>query len=179
MQKKPLEIKIENLISGDIASLGYEVVRVHLMANSSNPLLQIMAERCDGASMTVDDCATISHAASEKLDADDSITNHYTLEVSSPGIDRPLIRLKDFERFKGHIAKIELEARSETIANGKKRFQAHIGSVSGLDADAAIELCTEAGSYQVPLKDIARAQLVLTDALLKTSSPSHPLLNHH
>lgn len=172
MKNKPLESKISDLITGDLMALGYDLVRVHLMAEGQSPTLQIMAERCDDAPMTVEDCAAISHATSDKLDADDSLASHYTLEVSSPGIDRPLVRLKDFERFTGHVAKIELETKQEGVACGRKRFQGLIERVTGHDADAAIEFSTDTGAFCVPMKEIARAKLVLTEALLK-NAPAH------
>jgi ribosome maturation factor RimP len=121
-----------------------------------------MAERLDEMPMTVDDCVKISHAVSEKLDTDDALADRYTLEVSSPGIDRPLVRLKDFERFRGHMARIELQAP----VGGQKRFQGSIVRVTGAETSAAIELRTESGEISVPLQSIARAKLVITDALM-------------
>ena len=96
MQTKPLEDKVNRLIAGDLAAMGYELVRAQLMPGGSYMTLQVMAERADGKSMTVNDCTQISHAIAAKLDADEKLKDRYTLEVSSPGIDRPLVKLKDF-----------------------------------------------------------------------------------
>jgi ribosome maturation factor RimP len=119
-----------------------------------------MAERRDEAAMTVDDCAEISRAVSALLDVADPIEAAYNLEVSSPGIDRPLVRREDFMRFAGYEAKIELgDAR-----DGRKRFR---GRLAGLSEDEeAVRLLTEAGEVHLPLADIARAKLVLTDELI-------------
>jgi ribosome maturation factor RimP len=163
MQTKLLESKITDLITHDLTVMGYEIVRVHLMSGGLYLTLQVMAERIDSKPMTVDDCIKISHAASAKLDSDETIVNRYTLEVSSPGIDRPLVRLKDFERFAGHVARIELDVPQ----NGTKRFQGKINRITGHEPDVAIELSTETGDICVPMNGIARARLVLTDALLK------------
>ncbi|MFY9287144.1 MAG: ribosome maturation factor RimP [Alphaproteobacteria bacterium] len=162
MMVNALENKVSDLIADDLSSLGYELVRVQKMAGGRYITLQIMAERHDTKPMTVDDCVRISHAVSEKLDADETMSDHYTLEVSSPGIDRPLVRLKDFERFTGHVARIELEAPQD----GQKRFQGNIVRITGNDKDAEIEFRTEQGDVRVPMNSIARAKLVLTDALL-------------
>ena len=128
--------------------------------------LQLMAERSDGQAMTVDDCVRISNAASERLDADDTMADRYTLEVSSPGIDRPLVRLKDYQRFTGHTAQIELEAPRD----GQKRFKGNIVRISGNEEDAEIELHTDKGDVRIPMQSIARAKLVLTDALLNAKT---------
>ncbi len=162
MTAKALETKVGDLIADDLSSMGYELVRVQMMSGGRYTTLQVMAERADGKPMTVDDCVKISHAASEKLDSDETMADRYTLEVSSPGIDRPLVRLKDFERFTGHVARIELEAPKD----GQKRFQGSIVRITGHEPDAEIELRTESGAVRVPMNSIARAKLVLTDALL-------------
>jgi ribosome maturation factor RimP len=131
-----------------------------------------MAERIDGKPMTGSDCTQISHVLTGKLDEADGFADHYTLEVSSPGIDRPLVRLKDFERFTGHIARIELEAPLDNGQSKTKRFQGSIVRVTGTVPDAEIEFRTEAGDVRVSLQSIARARLVLTDALLNATGGS-------
>jgi ribosome maturation factor RimP len=136
--------------------------------------LQVMAERADGQPMTVNDCSKISHAISDRLDTFGDLADRYTLEVSSPGIDRPLVRLKDFERFTGHVARIELEAPLDSVGGKKKRFQGSIVRVTGSAPNAEIELHTEAGDVRVSLQSIARARLVLTDALLNATSTGKP-----
>jgi ribosome maturation factor RimP len=140
-------------------ALGYEIVRLRLMGGTTRRL-QIMAERPDG-DMNVEDCTRLSRAISEVMDAADPITGEYTLEVSSPGIDRPLTRLKDFETYEGLEAKIELDR----LAEGRKRFR---GVVAGIDgANVGIDLEGEEETAMVPFAWIVEAKLMLTDQLMK------------
>ncbi|MDX2027564.1 MAG: ribosome maturation factor RimP [Alphaproteobacteria bacterium] len=170
MSVKPIEAKIEALITDDLSGMGYELVRVHLMSGGSYLTLQVMAERADRKPMTVDDCVKISRAVSDKLDADDTMADRYTLEVSSPGIDRPLVRLKDFERFTGHVARVELEMPLEGPEGGQKRFQGSIVRITGREPDAEIELRTQSGEVRVPVKGIARARLVPESTLSRADT---------
>ena len=137
--------------------MGFEVVRVLLMGGQQ-PTLQVMAERIDRAPMTVEQCAEISHTVSALLDVADPIPGAYRLEVTSPGIDRPLTRRADYERFAG------FEARIETAApiDGRRRFRGRLLGLSG--DDLRIELAEGEGS--IPLAAIKKAKLVLTDELL-------------
>ena len=112
--------------------------------------------------LTVDDCAMISHSVSALLDVADPIPGAYTLEISSPGIDRPLVRAEDYDRFSGFEARIEL---SEPLA-GRKRFR---GRLLGT-ADGDIRLATEAGEMRLPLAAVARAKLVITDDLINATA---------
>lgn len=171
-EAKELESKISSLVAGDLANLGYDLVRIEPLGGGRFLTLQVMAERTDGKPMTVNDCAQISHAISDKLDGYADLADKYTLEVSSPGIDRPLVRLKDFERFTGHVARIELEAPLDNGKGKTKRFQGSIIRVTGAAPDAEIEFHTETGDVRVSLQSIARARLVLTDALLNATGGS-------
>lgn len=159
MQKTPQAQKIESIIAPTAQSMGYEIVRVLMVgAGSTKPTLQIMAEKPDGT-MDVEDCARLSQAVSALLDVEDAITEAYYLEVSSPGIDRPLTRAKDFDRYKGFDARVEID---EMIDNQKK-FK---GLLKGLeDKDVVIE--TERGEARLPLSSIVKAKLLLTDELIK------------
>lgn len=148
---------IANLIAPSIDALGYELVRVTL-AGSTRKVLQIMAEPKDGRVMAVEDCARVSRAVSAILDVEDPISGAYSLEVSSPGIDRPLTRPKDFARFAGHEAKIETH---EPI-DGRKRFK---GILKGVAAEH-VKIDSEGAEVALPLNQIAKAKLVLTDALI-------------
>jgi ribosome maturation factor RimP len=148
---------IEALIEPVVDQLGYELVRVQLQG-TKRPTLQIMAERRDRRGMTVEDCARISRELSQVLDEADPITDDYLLEVSSPGIDRPLVRAQDYRRFSGHEAKLELDAP----VDGRKRFQ---GNIAGVDGDSVV-VDTESGPVALPLAAIKRARLVLTDRLI-------------
>lgn len=155
--------EIERLIAPSLDGLGYDLVRVRISGNRSLTL-QIMAERKDRNEMTVDDCAMISRNLSAILDVEDPIRGSYTLEVSSPGIDRPLVRLRDFVRFSG------FEARIETLdpiaqAGGRKRFR---GKICGVEGET-IHLEMEGEAYFLPFETIGNARLVLTDELVQAS----------
>ncbi len=138
---------------------GYAIVRLRLMGGRSRHL-QIMAENA-GGEMNVEDCARLSRAILDVLEAAEPILGDYALEVSSPGVDRPLTRLKDFETFAGLEAKIELDR----LAEGRKRFK---GALAGTEGDdVLINLEGEDGTAKVPFAWISDAKLVLTDQLLK------------
>jgi ribosome maturation factor RimP len=138
---------------------GYELVRLRLMSGTKSRRLQIMAEDADGE-MTVDDCARLSRAVSEVLDAADPINGDYLLEVSSPGIDRPLTRLKDFETYEGFEARLELDR----LADGRKRFK---GELAGIEDDnVALNIEDEPDTVLIPFAWIAEAKLVLNDKLM-------------
>jgi ribosome maturation factor RimP len=148
---------IARLIEPSLAAMGYHLVRV-AMTGGRRATLQVMAERLDDLAMTVDDCAQLSHSVSALLDIHDPIVGSYTLEISSPGIDRPLVRREDYDRFIGLEAKIELA----TSVEGRKRFRGRLlGTVEG-----TIRLLTDAGEIGLPLDAVARAKLLLTDDLI-------------
>jgi ribosome maturation factor RimP len=150
--------RLEALIAPSMEGMGYELVRVQMQGRTSQTL-QVMAERADGKAMTVEDCADISRAISALLDVEDPIEGAYVLEVSSPGIDRPLLRPKDFERYAGFEAKVE----STRPIEGRKRFR---GRLLGLDETGAVRLATDQGEAAIPFEDVQRAKLVLTDELI-------------
>ncbi len=154
--------RIEELIAPPLADMGYALVRVQLSGAKGSPRLQVMAERHDGAAMTVEDCAQISRAISPILDVADPIASAYTLEVSSPGIDRPLTRAADFDRFAGFEAKLE----SARPIEGRRRFR---GKLEGT-ADGAVRILTDGTEYRVPLAEVQKAQLVITDELLAAAA---------
>ena len=139
---------------------GYEIVRLRLMGGEAGRRLQVMAETPEGE-MVVEDCARLSRAISEVMDAADPIAGEYTLEVSSPGVDRPLTRLKDFANYEGHEARVELDR----VAEGRKRFR---GVLAGVEGDAiGIDLEGEDSTAMIPFEWIVDAKLILTDALMK------------
>jgi ribosome maturation factor RimP len=152
-----LEARLTALITPSLDAMGYELVRVQFQGKT-HPTLQIMAERADRAPMTVDDCAAISRSLSAFLDVEDPIQGGYVLEVSSPGIDRPLTRPKDFQAWAGFEAKLE----SLVSVDGRKRFR---GRLVGLEGDA-VRITLESGDACVPLADLKSAKLVLTDELI-------------
>ena len=140
---------------------GYEIVRLRLMGGEHARRLQIMAERPSDGDMNVEDCARLSRAISEIMDAADPIAGEYTLEVSSPGVDRPLTRLKDFATYEGYEARVELDR----VAEGRKRFK---GMLAGVEDDAvAIDLEGEEETAMIPFAWITDAKLILTDQLMK------------
>jgi ribosome maturation factor RimP len=153
----PMLERVAALLEPSVEALGFLLVRVH-SSGGRRPVLQIMIERLDGANITVDDCALVSQNVSALLDVEDVIPGAYMLEVSSPGIDRPLTRAEDYARFAGYEAKIELGAP----LGGRKRFA---GLLCGLDGDEAI-VDVEGEKLRLPVRAIAKAKLVLTDALI-------------
>ena len=155
-----LESEIERLIAPALDGLGFAVVRVKLLGKAPRTL-QVMAERQGGATMTVNDCGEISRVISALLDVEDPISGSYSLEVSSPGIDRPLVSADDFERFAGHLAKIE----TRRPLDGRKRFRGQLLGVAGDD----VRVMVDGGVAAIPFADITAAKLVLTDALIAAS----------
>jgi ribosome maturation factor RimP len=153
--------EITRLIEPSLEAMGYRLVRVQLTGGHHRPTVQIMAERADGAGMTVEHCAEVSRAVSALLDVADPLPASYMLEVSSPGIDRPLTRPADYQRFAGYEAKIE----TRWPVGGKRRFR---GRLLGLDNDA-VRVRTDAGEIALPFGEIERAKLVLTEELIAAS----------
>ncbi len=155
---KPLAEKVEEVIAPTIKDMGFDLIQVKFMDGKRAQTLQIMAERPDG-SMTLDDCAMISRQISAVLDVEDIIPGEYRLEVSSPGIDRPLTRLADYAKYFGHAAKIE----TVLPIDGRKRFAGALKAVEGND----VVITVDGKDYALPFIDIQSAKLVLTDALIK------------
>jgi len=161
--------RIAQTIEPSLEALGYRLVRV-VITSGRRATLQVMAERLDDQPMTVDDCAQISHSVSALLDVADPIPGAYMLEISSPGIDRPLVRTEDYDRFRGFEARIEL-ARP---IDGRKRFRGRLLGTSR----GNVRLATETGETELPLDAVGRAKLVLTDDLIvgapRDASEHHP-----
>ena len=150
---------LHDLVEPHAQALGFDLVRVKLGPSDDGRVLQIMAERPDTRQLTLDDCSALSKRVSEMLDADDPIEGAYRLEVSSPGIDRPLTRPKDFADWAGHEAKLMFVEPMD----GRKTVKAEL---HGLDGDAA-----RVGELRVPLANIKSAKLVLTDKLIAATAP--------
>lgn len=151
---------LEPIFEPVIEQAGFRLVRLRIMGGASKTF-QIMAERPDG-SMDVEGCSTLSHAILDFIENEDPIEGEYEIEVSSPGIDRPLTRLADFTRWKGHEAKIELSAPLPTPNGERKRFR---GRLDGLDGNDVIIAMPESQA-RVPFRAILEAKLVLTDKLI-------------
>jgi ribosome maturation factor RimP len=159
-----LAARIATLAGPVLTGLGYRLVRVRV-SGRDGMTVQIMAERPDGR-FTIEDCESASRNLSPSLDVEDPIPGGYRLELSSPGIDRPLVRLSDFKRALGHEAKIEMEIP----VDGRKRFRGEITGTEG--TNALLRFVDKAGEPQnvrLPIGDMAEAHLVLTDALVAQS----------
>jgi ribosome maturation factor RimP len=151
-------------IEPEVKSLGFELVRVAMIGGAADPTLQVMAERPDTRQLDLADCEALSRRLSEWLDAKDPIDGSYRLEVSSPGIDRPLTRLKDFSDWAGHDARISLgEPR-----DGRKQFS---GTLEGVDGES-VKLTDKSGAgHTLPFREISSAKLLLTDKLINATAP--------
>ena len=155
---------IARLVEPSLNAMGYDLVRVQT-SGGDNLTLQVMAERIDRAEMTVEDCADISRNISTVLDVEDPISDAYTLEVSSPGMDRPLVRLDDFIRFSGFEARID----TRTAIVDRKRFR---GLLDAVDGDI-VRIVVDGETYDIPFDEITRAKLVLTDELIAASQNAY------
>ena len=144
--------------------MGYEIVRVQVLGRE-RPTVQVMADRADGSLITIEDCERINDVVSATLDVADIIKSAWTLEISSAGIDRPLTRAKDWNRFAGHQARAEVNM---PIA-GRKRFT---GVILGADAAHARMRLDDGTDVALPLGDMRRAKLMLTDALIAATAPT-------
>ncbi len=160
--KTPEDRQLLELLDPVAEACGYAIVRLRLMGGGARGrTLQIMAERPEDHDMGIDDCTKLSRAVSEVMDAADPVSGEYRLEVSSPGIDRPLTRLADFEAWEGYEARLELDR----LAEGRKRFR---GVLAGVDGEnVAIDQEGEAETTLIPFAWIAEAKLALTDQLMK------------
>lgn len=158
--KTGIDRRLADIVGPTIEGLGFELVRIR-MQGGRHPLLQIMADRPEGG-IDVDDCGAISTAVSAVLDVEDPIEEKYTLEVSSPGIDRPLTRMKDFDVWEGYEARIETDEQID----GRKRFK---GILRGTEADEVlIEIENQGEQVTIGLKFdwLSDAKLILTDELI-------------
>lgn len=159
------------LIEPEAAALGFDLVRVKMFGGTSDPTLQVMAERPDTRQLTIDDCAALSRRISDVLDAleaagRDPIDHAYRLEVSSPGIDRPLTRMKDYTDWTGHEARVTLAEKRD----GRKQFK---GDLAGVEEKGAVVLVVDAQGvrHALPFDAIEDAKLVMTDRLIAATVP--------
>jgi ribosome maturation factor RimP len=162
-----MEAKLADIITPTLDDMGYELVRV-AVSGKDRPIVQVMADRVDGAQITVDDCTAISRALGAVLDVADPLPGAWSLEISSAGIDRPLTRTKDWNRFAGHRARAE----TEMPIDGRKRF---VGIALGADATHARMRLDDGSEVSLPREHLRRARLLLTDALIEaTANPPTP-----
>jgi ribosome maturation factor RimP len=157
-----LEARIAEAVAPTLGHMGYELVRVQV-SGKERPTVQVMADRADGAPFRVEDCEAISHALGAVLDVEDPFRGEWMLEVSSAGIDRPLTRAKDWERFAGHVATVEVAVP----INGRKRFK---GIALGADAATARLRLEDGSEIALPRDNIRKAKLVLTDELIAATA---------
>jgi ribosome maturation factor RimP len=160
--------KLTQLIEPEANALGFDLVRVAMIGGASDPTLQVMAERPDTRQLDIADCEALSRRLSDKLDAleeagKDPIEGGYRLEVSSPGIDRPLTRLKDYADWTGHEARVKLAEP----ADGAKQVS---GDIAGIDGDT-VTISTPKGDRKIAFSNIASAKLLLTDKLINATAP--------
>ncbi len=161
-----LEAKIAGTITPQLSHLGYDLVRVAVLGRE-RPTVQVMADRADGSQISVEDCERITRAISAVLDVEDPLPGAWTLEVSSAGIDRPLTRVKDWVRFAGHQARVEMLMPQD----GRRRFT---GIVLGADETHARLRLDDGTDVTLPFSDMRRAKLLLTDALIAATAPARP-----
>jgi ribosome maturation factor RimP len=161
-QHTSLESRLAAIISPTLESMGYDLVRVAVLGRD-RPTVQVMADRADGSQITVADCEAISHALGAVLDVEDPLPGAWSLEVSSAGIDRPLTRAKDWNRYAGHLARAETSAPID----GRRRFS---GVALGADETGARLRLDDGNEIVLPLDAIRRAKLVLTDALIAATA---------
>lgn len=162
------ELKVLEILSPSVESMGYEIVRIKLNGSGAAKALQVMIDRVDGKSIVVEDCEKVSKHVSALLDVEDPIQEAYNLEISSPGVDRPLTRLKDFVKFAGFDVKLETRAKID----GQAKFR---GKIAGCEGDEVlldlniIDMANPSSPKKVRIKfnDIRTAKLVLTDELMK------------
>jgi ribosome maturation factor RimP len=159
--KAAIDRKLADIVTPVVEDMGFELVRLRLMGGKSHTL-QIMAER-PGGGIEVDECAQISNAVSAVLDVEDPLSDSYTLEVGSPGVDRPLTRLKDFDAYEGYEAKIE----TAELIDGRKRFRGVLAGIEGEDVLINIEDQGETVTVGLNFDWLADAKLMLTDDLIK------------
>lgn len=163
MKQSPQEAKIATIIAPVIEDLGYALYCVRVIGEEGGTILQIMAEDPATKRLGIEDCTKISRAVSAVMDVEDPIRSAYRLEVSSPGIDRLLITAEHFERYKGFEAKLETDMPNE---NGQKRFRGVIVSIE----DNKILIKTDTGEETLDLGNLAKAKLVMTDELIKSTA---------
>lgn len=159
MRLSPLEQRISQIITPIIADMGFALVHVVMTSEDNSAVLRVMAEHAETGELNIDDCARMSRAVGAALDVEDVIQGAYRLELSSPGIDRPLVRVADFTTWQGFEAKVEIDP---PLSTGQKKFRGRLRGVTNEN----VLLETDEGPFELPLHGIQKARLVLTDDLL-------------
>ena len=156
--------QLTELIEPEVKAEGLELVRVMMIGGKDDPTLQVMAERPDTRQLTLQDCERLSRRLSDRLDSADPIEHAYRLEVSSPGIDRPLTRRRDYEDWKGHEARISLAEKRD----GRREFR---GELRGIEGDDILVDVPNLGEVRLPFAGVHNAKLLLTDRLIAATAP--------
>lgn len=161
---RAIDVKqLEDLLNPAFGDMGFAIVLLRLTGGKERPTVQILVERNDGSGVTLDECAKLSREASALIDVENIIDAAYVLELSSPGIDRPLTKAADYQRFLGHDANIELREKMD----GRRRFKGKLVKADG----NAVTIEQEGAVFDLPMADILNAKLVLSDTLLKAKKP--------
>ena len=163
MRTTPLEEKIKTIAVPISQDMGLDIVQVRIIGDGGSRNVQIMAENPKTRRLSIDQCTKLSKALSIVFDVEDPIDGAYRLEVSSPGIDRPLTQTKDFKEYKGFEAKLETD---KPLENGQKRFKGRIAGIT----DNIVKLTTEAGDVELDFDSLVKAQLVLNDELINATA---------
>ena len=163
MKQTPLEKRLSEYATPVIEDLGFALVCVKVIGSDGSQTIQVMAEDAATKRLGVDDAAKISHALSAVFDVEDPIKSAYRLEISSPGIDRPLMRLEDFETYEGFEVKVESETPTE---NGQRKFR---GVLKGLNGEN-IMIDTDQGEAEIPFASLTKAKLVMNDELIQKTA---------
>lgn len=161
MRLSPLEQRVTNTIKPVIEDMGFTLVHVAMTSENDTAILRVMAEHAVTKELNIDDCAKLSRAVGTVLDVEDIVSGAYRLELSSPGIDRPLVQAADFVEYAGFEAKIDIDP---PLATGQRRFRGHL---RGVENDCVILETKEEGRFEIPLYNIQKSRLVITEELLK------------
>ena len=168
--KTDLDLRVLDIVDPIAADLGLRIVRLRVMSGKRSTL-QIMAERISDGQMGIGECEALSRAASSALEVEDPIRDAYVLEVSSPGIERPLTALEDFQTYAGYLARLELDR----LVEGRKRFRGILAGIDGENVD--INLDNEEETAQIPFAWISEAKLLITDALIEEGQKARQKLD--
>jgi ribosome maturation factor RimP len=170
MRATPLENRIATIARPVVEDLGLELVCVKIIGEAGGTNVQVMAENPSTKNLGVEDCTKLSKALSAILDVEDPITGAYRLEVSSPGIDRPLVKIEDFETYKGMDAKLESDTPTST---GQRKFT---GSLQGVNGNSVV-IETDQGLAEIPFNNLIKAKLVLNEKLLQKTQKTSKGMN--
>lgn len=172
MKFLPVEKRVEELIDSSLDSMGFNLVRVKYSDGKDRPVLQIMAERKGDNTVTIDECVAINRTVSTLLEVDDPIAGEYDLEISSPGMDRPLVKLEDFVNHVGEFVK----TKTDTLVEERKRFKGQILKVEGETITLRLD---DGNDVAIEYDNLNSASLLITDAMLKAAAAASKSKQQH